>query len=53
MAKRKSTIVFEDIRDLILEARTAVAQSANLVQVWTNFQIGFYPVSVIRIFSLL
>jgi len=40
MAKRKSMLLFEDIRSLVLEARTAVAQSANLVQVWTNFQIG-------------
>jgi predicted nuclease of restriction endonuclease-like (RecB) superfamily len=40
LTQRKSTILFKEIRGLILDARGTVAQSANLVQVWTNYHIG-------------
>jgi predicted nuclease of restriction endonuclease-like (RecB) superfamily len=40
MTKSSISELVNQIRVLIVNARTAVAKSADFVQVWTNFQIG-------------
>lgn len=34
------TVLWSDVRDLILEARRTVARGVNAALVWTNFEIG-------------
>jgi len=34
------TVLWSDVRDLILETRRMVARGVNAALVWTNFEIG-------------
>ena len=40
MAKNKTTELLENIRNLIVHARSTAANSIDFIQVYTNFQIG-------------
>jgi hypothetical protein len=40
MTKSSVSGLLSQIRTLIVNARTAVAKSADFVQVWTNYQVG-------------
>jgi hypothetical protein len=37
---RNSTLLYEDIRSLVLSARHSAARGINLLQVYTNYEIG-------------
>ncbi|MBN1601228.1 MAG: DUF1016 family protein [Chitinispirillaceae bacterium] len=40
MQKMQSTILLNQIRELIAEARVSVVRNIDFIQVWTNFHIG-------------
>lgn len=40
----QEAVLYERIRELVLAARQTVARGVDLVQVWTNFEIGRYIV---------
>lgn len=41
MKETQTTILLNQIRELIAEARSTVARNVDFVQVWTNFHIGW------------